>query len=185
LDLSDDNVVVGEGRWQTQEPKALVNGLPLGPKAVKVFLDVVHEPETFLWRPTLEVAYLEDSVMTFISWPAHKVVFENPVEARRKVSPTPNTTGLKVPSPGSTGSSVKKSEVRAAVDEEHHFSWDFGGSRISSDLRGCYSEGHEGFYGGDARSQEKRPILFERQDRFRGSGSFYHYRGGHYHLMAH
>ena len=108
MDLSDDNVVVGEGRWQTQEPKALVNGLPLGPKAVKVFLDVVHEPETFLWRPTLEVAYLEDSVMTFISWPAHKVVFENPVEARRKVSPTPNTAGLKVPSPGSTGSSLKK-----------------------------------------------------------------------------
>ena len=85
-----------------------MNGLPLGPKAVKVFLDVVHEPETFLWRPTLEVAYLEDSVMTFISWPAHKVVFENPVEARRKVSPTPNTAGLKVPSPGSTGSSLKK-----------------------------------------------------------------------------
>ena len=109
MDLSDDNVVVGEGRWQTQEPKALVNGLPLRPKAVKVFLDIVHEPETFLWRPMLEVAYLEDSVMTFLSWPAHKVVFENLVEARRKVSPTPNTTGLKVPSPGSTGSSIKKS----------------------------------------------------------------------------
>ena len=89
MDLSDDSVVVGEGRWQIQEPKALVNGLPLGPKAVKVFLDVVREPETFLWSPTLEVAYLEDCVMTFISWPAHKVVFENQPEARRKVSPAP------------------------------------------------------------------------------------------------
>ena len=57
----------------------------------------------------MEVAYLEDSVMTFISWPAHKILFENPVEARRKVSPTTNTAGLKVPSPGSTGSSLKKS----------------------------------------------------------------------------
>ena len=46
--------------------------------------------------------------MNFISWPAHKDVFENPVEARRKVSPTPNTEGLKVLSPGSTGSSLKK-----------------------------------------------------------------------------
>ena len=110
MDLSDDSVVVGEGRWQIQEPKALVNGLPLGPKAVKVFLDVVREPETFLWRPTLGVAYLEDCVMTFISWPAHKVGFENQPEARRKVSPAPKTastvgnateTGLKVPSPGS------------------------------------------------------------------------------------
>ncbi|XP_056862991.1 uncharacterized protein LOC130510571 [Raphanus sativus] len=106
LDLSDDSVVVGEGRWQTQEPKALVNGIPLGPKAVKVFLDVILEPQTFLWRPTSDVAYLEDCLMSFISWPARKVVFENPPEGTRN-SPTQHTassvgnireTVLKVPS---------------------------------------------------------------------------------------
>ncbi|KAL0645564.1 hypothetical protein Bca4012_043855 [Brassica carinata] len=91
LDLSDDCVVVGEGRWQTTEPKALVNGIPFGPKAVKVFLDVILEPETFLWRRTSDVAYLEDCLMSFISWPARKVVFENPPEGTRKVSPTRNT----------------------------------------------------------------------------------------------
>ena len=78
LDLSDDDVVVGEGRWQTQEAKALVNGLSLGPKAVKVFLDVVHEEGTYLWRPTMDLAYLEDCLHSFISWPARKVVFDNP-----------------------------------------------------------------------------------------------------------
>ena len=45
-------MVLGEGHWQTTEPKALVNGIPLKPKAVKLFLDVILEPDTFLWRPT-------------------------------------------------------------------------------------------------------------------------------------
>lgn len=70
-------MIVAEGRWQTQEPSALVNGLPLGPKAVKVFVDQVHQPETFIWRPTMEMTYLEDCVMAFVSWPVSKVVFEN------------------------------------------------------------------------------------------------------------
>ncbi|XP_020871070.1 uncharacterized protein LOC110225627 [Arabidopsis lyrata subsp. lyrata] len=77
LDLSSDEVIVAEGRWQTQEPSALVNGLPLGPKAIKVFVDQVHQPETFIWRPTMEMTYLEDCVMAFVSWPVSKVVFEN------------------------------------------------------------------------------------------------------------
>ncbi|KAL0897393.1 hypothetical protein Bca101_081354 [Brassica carinata] len=103
LDLSDDSVVVGEGRWQTQEPKALVNGIPLGPKAVKVFLDVILEPDTFLWRPTSDVAYLEDCLMSFISWPVRKVVFENPPEGTRK-SPSHNTAS----SVGNTRETIKK-----------------------------------------------------------------------------
>ncbi|CAE5974205.1 unnamed protein product [Arabidopsis arenosa] len=40
LDLTSDAVIVAEGRWQTQEQNALVNGLTLGPNAVKVFVDV-------------------------------------------------------------------------------------------------------------------------------------------------
>ena len=88
--MADDNVVVGEGRWQTKEAKALVNGLPLGPKAVKVFLDVVHEEGTYLWRPTMDLAYLDDCLHSFISWPVWKVVFDNPPEATTQQSPTPN-----------------------------------------------------------------------------------------------
>lgn len=89
--MSDDDVVVGEGRWQTKEAKALVNGLPLGPKAVKVFLDVVHEQGTYLWRPTMDLAYLDDCLNSFISWPARKVVFENTPGSTRQHSPSPNT----------------------------------------------------------------------------------------------
>jgi len=60
LDLSSNDVVVAEGCWQTQEPNALVNGLPLGPAAMKIFVDAVLQPETFIWRPTMDVTYLED-----------------------------------------------------------------------------------------------------------------------------
>lgn len=68
--------VVGEGRWQSNEPKTLVNGLPLGPNAVKVFVEVVHVPKTFLWRPTAEMTYLEDSLLSYVSWPVNSVVIE-------------------------------------------------------------------------------------------------------------
>lgn len=72
---TNDEEVVAEGRWQSRDPKALVNGLPLGPNAVKVFVDVVVEPETFLWRPTAELSNLEDSLKSFVAWPVNRVVF--------------------------------------------------------------------------------------------------------------
>ncbi|XP_033133157.1 uncharacterized protein LOC117127282 [Brassica rapa] len=118
LDLSDDSVVVGEGRWQTKEPKALVNGLPLGPKAVKVFLDVVHEHGTYLWRPTMDHSYLEDCLHSFMSWPASKVVFDNPPEATRGQSPT----GMKVTSVGyksPTDTSGRKGAKSGATTSIH------------------------------------------------------------------
>lgn len=76
--MKNAEVIVAEGRWETQEPSALVNGLPLGPKAVKVFVDSVKQPDTSLWRPTAEISYLEDCLMAFVSWPLSKVDFENP-----------------------------------------------------------------------------------------------------------
>ncbi|CAE5960313.1 unnamed protein product [Arabidopsis arenosa] len=86
LDLSNDDVIVDEGRWQTQEETALVNGLPLGPKAVKVFVDSVLQPETFIWRPTIDMIYLEDCLMAFVSWPVNKVSFENPSAGQHSAS---------------------------------------------------------------------------------------------------
>lgn len=76
--MSKGDVIVAEGRWETQEPSALVNGIPLGPKAVKVFVDSVKQPDTSLWRPTAEMSFLEDCLMAYVSWPLSKVDFENP-----------------------------------------------------------------------------------------------------------
>ena len=87
---STDEEIVAEGRWQCQEPKALVDNLPLGPNAVKVFVDVVHVPDIFLWRPSPEMTYLRDSVKQFVAWPADKCVFENNTESPSRRSPLQN-----------------------------------------------------------------------------------------------
>ncbi|CAA7048866.1 unnamed protein product [Microthlaspi erraticum] len=101
LDLSTDDTVVAEGRWQTQDPKALVNELPLGPKAVKVFVDEVQQPDTFIWRPTMDVTYLEDCLLSCVAWPVNKVVFENTTNASgHKSTQNSSSTGLKS---GATG----------------------------------------------------------------------------------
>ncbi|CAA7048696.1 unnamed protein product [Microthlaspi erraticum] len=86
LDLSSDDVVVAQGRWQTQDSKSLVNGLPLGPKAVKVFVDDIQQPDTFIWRPTMDVAYLEVCLQSYVAWPVNKVVFENTTTASAQKS---------------------------------------------------------------------------------------------------
>ncbi|CAE5960442.1 unnamed protein product [Arabidopsis arenosa] len=88
----DEKVLVAEGRWQTQERKALVNGLPLGPNAVKVFVDVVHRPETFLWRPTAELQTIEDCLKSFVAWPARRVVFGTTSEGDATTSRSPVAT---------------------------------------------------------------------------------------------
>ncbi|CAA7023804.1 unnamed protein product [Microthlaspi erraticum] len=75
----------------TDEPKTLVNGLPLGPKAVKVFIDQVHQPETFIWRSTMETTYIEDCLMSFVAWPATKIVLENSRDGTGYKSPFQNS----------------------------------------------------------------------------------------------
>ncbi|XP_019090430.1 PREDICTED: uncharacterized protein LOC104738576 [Camelina sativa] len=70
----NEEVVVAEGRWQSKELDALVNGLPIGPNVVKVFVDVVLKPETFLWKPTTKISIIKDCLKTFVAWPEDKVV---------------------------------------------------------------------------------------------------------------
>lgn len=53
----------------------MVNGLPIGPGAVKIFIDAVVEPETFLWRPTPQLSTLDDCLKSFVAWPVHRVIF--------------------------------------------------------------------------------------------------------------
>ncbi|CAA7044609.1 unnamed protein product [Microthlaspi erraticum] len=82
IDWSGSDETVGECRSQSDDPKTLVNGLPLGPNAVKVNVEVVHVPQTFLWRPTAEMTYLEDCLMSSVSWPANRVVIQG--DGKRK-----------------------------------------------------------------------------------------------------
>lgn len=67
--------IVAEGRWTSKEPNTLVNGFPIGPNAVKVFVDMVLKPDTFLWRPTAVQKTIQDSFKSFVIWPANRVEF--------------------------------------------------------------------------------------------------------------
>ncbi|CAE6074587.1 unnamed protein product [Arabidopsis arenosa] len=74
--LGKNDEVVAKGRWQSRELKALVNGLPIGPNAIKVYVDSVLNTKTWLWRPTADMRTLHDSLNCFIVWPANRVVIE-------------------------------------------------------------------------------------------------------------
>ncbi|XP_020875416.1 uncharacterized protein LOC110226884 isoform X1 [Arabidopsis lyrata subsp. lyrata] len=119
LDLSNDDVVVAEGRWTTQDRKALVNGLSLGPKAVKVFVDVVHEANTFIWRPTMDVTYIEDCLMSFVAWPFNKVVFENNPDGTGRLSPIQNYASTQT-AHGKSASSSQKSTATGSKSQPAH-----------------------------------------------------------------
>ena len=77
----------------------------MGPNAVKIFVDVVCQPDTFIWRPTVDVTYLEDCLQSFVSWLVNKVVFENAPDAIGHHSPiqksasTPQSSGGRKPAP--------------------------------------------------------------------------------------
>ncbi|XP_018463355.2 uncharacterized protein LOC108834515 [Raphanus sativus] len=77
MDYIKKEEVVAVGRWQTKEPKSLVNGLPLGPNAVKVYVDEVLNPTAYIWRPTVGKTTMEDFMNCYVAWPANCVVFES------------------------------------------------------------------------------------------------------------
>ncbi|CAH9070270.1 unnamed protein product [Cuscuta epithymum] len=69
--------IVAQGYWISSDPKMIVNGIPLGPKAMIVWIDDIIKPECFLWRPTLDMTSIKDVSGTKIAWPSDKVVLEN------------------------------------------------------------------------------------------------------------
>lgn len=76
FDWSGKEEMVAEGRWESCDPKTLVNGIPLGPNAFSIWIDIPKKHEAFLWRPTSDMTYIEDAVNSTIAWPANKVVLE-------------------------------------------------------------------------------------------------------------
>lgn len=77
MDYVRNEEVVAVGRWQTKEPQTLVNGLPLGPNAIKVYVDEVVNPDAYIWRPTVGKTAMEDYHNSFVAWPANRVVFDS------------------------------------------------------------------------------------------------------------
>lgn len=76
LDWSGTDETIAEGFWVSSDPKELVNQIPLGPNAMKVWVDIPIKPEVFLWRPTTKMTCIQEAQGKTIAWPAERVIME-------------------------------------------------------------------------------------------------------------
>lgn len=51
--------IIVEGRWFSNDKKTLVHHIPLGPNAVRVWVDTVRKPGSFLWMPTSDMVVID------------------------------------------------------------------------------------------------------------------------------
>ena len=79
LDWGGFGVVVAEGRWSSCDPKALVHHIPIGPEAMRIWVDVAKEHEKYLWRTTPYMTYIEEVVGSTVAWPADGVVIDSKI----------------------------------------------------------------------------------------------------------
>ncbi|XP_022573719.2 uncharacterized protein LOC111215012 isoform X2 [Brassica napus] len=68
VDWASVDEKVAEGRVVSAEADELVNGVPLGPHAVKVLVETAIKADTFLWRPAHNMFTMEDAVGEMIAW---------------------------------------------------------------------------------------------------------------------
>ena len=72
LDWAD--VIVAEGRWDSSDPKVTVHGKALGPDFMRVWVDVVILPESYLFRPNNAMLTIQEALGSTVAWPSKKVV---------------------------------------------------------------------------------------------------------------
>ncbi|TYK28558.1 Plant transposase [Cucumis melo var. makuwa] len=73
LDCLGSGEVIAEGRWSSNDPSVLVHHVPLGLNAVRVWVDTVKIPNSFLWRPTSDIIVIDDALGTTAAWSIDKV----------------------------------------------------------------------------------------------------------------
>ncbi|TYJ95916.1 Plant transposase [Cucumis melo var. makuwa] len=73
LDWYGSGEIVAEGRWSSNDPTTLVHHVPIGPHAIRVWVDVAKKPNAYLWRPTSEMTCIEEALGSTVTWPSDKV----------------------------------------------------------------------------------------------------------------
>ena len=113
-----------------------MDGLPLGPNAVKVFVDAVTVRETFLWRPTENHSNLCDCLKTFVAWPVSRVLFDNlNIESPATASPHTHSQVHTPPSPAKISKLFSQSP---SSSQKVSLSVLVGCDRISDKLANAY-----------------------------------------------
>ncbi|KAA0038002.1 Plant transposase [Cucumis melo var. makuwa] len=67
LDWVGSGEVIVEGRWSSNDPYVLVHRIPLGPNAIRVWVDTVKIPNSFLWRLTSDIIVIDDALGTTVA----------------------------------------------------------------------------------------------------------------------
>ncbi|CAA7049991.1 unnamed protein product [Microthlaspi erraticum] len=74
MDITGEKRAVAEGRWSSDDPEQLVHFVPLGPNAVRVWVDVVKVSDAEVWKTTSFIECMEDAIGSTIAWPKDKVL---------------------------------------------------------------------------------------------------------------
>ncbi|KAH7845106.1 hypothetical protein Vadar_025837 [Vaccinium darrowii] len=69
--------IVAEGHWSSSDPMALVHHIPIGPNAMRVWVEAATKPDEYLWRTTSDMEFIKDAVGTTVAWPADKVLMDS------------------------------------------------------------------------------------------------------------
>ncbi|KAH7852707.1 hypothetical protein Vadar_028169 [Vaccinium darrowii] len=78
LDWMGTCEVVIEGHWSSSDPNALVHNIPIGPNAMRVWVDVPKKFQVYyLWRNASEMTYIEQALGTTVAWTTDKVIIDS------------------------------------------------------------------------------------------------------------
>ncbi|KAF5178242.1 hypothetical protein FRX31_032171, partial [Thalictrum thalictroides] len=72
----DEQDIVAEGIWVTDNPATLVQGCELGRNACKVWVTKAVEPNAKVWRPAFGIQIMEEATKSFIAWPADHIIYD-------------------------------------------------------------------------------------------------------------
>lgn len=75
MDISGKKRVVAEGRVHSTDPDLVVHHVPLGPGAIRVWVDKVKVDDAVVWRTSDEIEYMRDGLGSSIAWALDKLVF--------------------------------------------------------------------------------------------------------------
>ncbi|XP_012845778.1 PREDICTED: uncharacterized protein LOC105965760 [Erythranthe guttata] len=79
-------------QWKFWLIWSLVGGIPLGPDAMKVLVDILIKPDAFLWRPTINMSLIQHAQDKIIAWPAESVILQVQQESNERDNVSPNSS---------------------------------------------------------------------------------------------
>lgn len=90
--ISNDDLVVAEGEFYSDEPTYKIGRIPLGPNAAAVVVKSVSVVTAPIWRPTTTCVSLSQAVGVKIAWPSEKLILDDAIDLSKKS----NTDGSEV-----------------------------------------------------------------------------------------